>query len=80
MLRAPAEVPAILAARCEVAVVLGRRLGLGAAALRALEEAYERHDGKGQPRGHGGGRLSAPTRILAVAEQVAMFLPLPAAN
>lgn len=77
MARAPAEVPRIFAARCEVSGVLGRRLGLGEGAVRALDEAYERFDGKGQPRGRREGSLSPLTGVLAVAEWVAMYLPLP---
>jgi HD-GYP domain-containing protein (c-di-GMP phosphodiesterase class II) len=77
MFRAPAVVPRIFAARCEVSVVLGRRLGLSEAAVRALDEAYERYDGKGVPRGHRGESLSPLTGVLAVSEWMAMFLPLP---
>jgi HD-GYP domain-containing protein (c-di-GMP phosphodiesterase class II) len=75
--RGPAAVPRIFAARCEVAVELGRRLGLTAAALRALDETYERFDGKGLPRGARGAALSSLAGVLAVAEWVAMFVPLP---
>jgi HD-GYP domain-containing protein (c-di-GMP phosphodiesterase class II) len=77
MVRAPSAVPRIFAARCEVSGMLGRRLGLGEAAVRALDEAYERFDGKGQPKGRRGVSLSPLTGVLAVAEWVAMFVPLP---
>jgi len=77
MVRAPAAVPRIFAARCEVSAVLGRRLGLSEAAVRALDEAYERYDGKGVPRHTRAPALSPLTGVLAVAEWVAMFLPLP---
>ncbi len=77
MARAPAEVPRIFAARCEVSAVLGRRLGLSDAAVRALDEVYERFDGKGQPRRRRGDALSPLSGVLAVAEWVAMFVPLP---
>lgn len=77
MARAPTEVPRIFAARCEVSGMLARRLGLSEASVRALDEAYERFDGKGQPRSRRGGALSPLTGVLAVAEWVAMYLPLP---
>ncbi len=77
MARAPVAVPRIFAARCEVAAVLGRRLGLSEASVRALDEAYERFDGKGQPQRRRRESLSPLTGILAVAEWVAMYLPIP---
>jgi HD-GYP domain-containing protein (c-di-GMP phosphodiesterase class II) len=77
MARAPFEVPRIFAARCEAATQLGRRLGLGEGAVRALDEAYERFDGKGLPKGHSGESLSIVSRVLAVAETAAMFMRLP---
>jgi HD-GYP domain-containing protein (c-di-GMP phosphodiesterase class II) len=77
MARAPAAVPRIFAARCEVASQLGRRLGLGEAVVRALDETYERFDGKGAPRRKSGEALSPLSGVLAVAEHVATLLPLP---
>ena len=77
MLRAPVAVPRIFAARCEVSALLGRRLGLSEAAVRALDEAYERFDGKGLPRRRRGAALSPLSAVLAVAECVAMFVTLP---
>jgi HD-GYP domain-containing protein (c-di-GMP phosphodiesterase class II) len=77
MARAPFEVPGIFATRCEAATQLGRRLGLGDGAVRALDETYERFDGKGVPRRRSGESLSIVTRVLAVAETVAMFMRLP---
>jgi HD-GYP domain-containing protein (c-di-GMP phosphodiesterase class II) len=77
LVRAPAAVPRIFAARCEVAGRLGRRLGLGEGSVRALDEVYERFDGKGLPGRRRGEALSPLTGVLAVAEWVAMFLPLP---
>ncbi len=77
MVQAPSAVPRIFAARCEVSVVLGRRLGLSDGAVRALDEAYERFDGKGLPRHSRGESLSPLSGVLAVAEWMAMFLPLP---
>jgi HD-GYP domain-containing protein (c-di-GMP phosphodiesterase class II) len=76
MVRAPAALPGIFAARCEVSARLGRRLGLTEDAVRALDEAYERYDGKGMPRRRRGETLSPLSSVLAVAEWVAMYLPL----
>ncbi|HEY4159821.1 MAG TPA: HD domain-containing phosphohydrolase [Polyangiaceae bacterium] len=77
LVRAPSLVPRIFAARCEVSARLARRLGLSEATVRALDEAYERFDGKGQPRRRRAESLSPLSGVLAVAEWVAMFLPLP---
>jgi HD-GYP domain-containing protein (c-di-GMP phosphodiesterase class II) len=75
--KAPAATPLIFAARCEVAGQLARRLDLGAGVVRALDETYERWDGKGLPRGTRGSALSPVTSVLAVAETAALFLKLP---
>ena len=77
MLQAPSAVPPIFAARCEVASHLARRLSLGDGVVRALDETYERFDGKGLPRRRRGETLSALARVLAVAETAAMLLRLP---
>ena len=77
MARAPIVMPRIFSARCEVSARLARRLGLSDAAVRALDEAYERFDGKGLPRRRRGEGQSPLSGVLAVAEWVAMFLPLP---
>ena len=77
MARAPFEVPRIFGARCEVATQLGRRLGLGEGVVRALDEAYERFDGKGVPKRQARESLSIVSRVLSVAETAAMFMRLP---
>lgn len=77
MARAPFEVPRIFAARCEAATQLGRRLKIGDGAVRALDETYERFDGKGLPNKRKGESLSMVSRVLAVAETVALFMKLP---
>jgi hypothetical protein len=77
LVRAPSVVPRIFAARCEVSARLARRLGLSEATVRALDEAYERFDGKGQPRRRRAESLSPLSGVLAAAEWLAMFLPLP---
>ncbi len=77
MMKAPTTVGPIFAARCEVSGQLARRLGLGDGVVRALDETYERFDGKGVPRRRKGTALSPLARVLAVAETAAMFLKLP---
>lgn len=77
MVRAPAAVPRIFAARCEVSTVLGRRLGLSEEAVRALDEVYERFDGKGVPRRRRGESLSPLSGVLAVSEWMAMYVRIP---
>ncbi len=77
MAKAPAAIPTIFAARCEVAAQLARRLELGPGVVRALDEAYERWDGKGLPRRKRGAGLSPVSAVLAVAETAATFLKLP---
>ena len=75
MLKAPRAIPPIFAARCEVSTQLARRLGLDDEVVRALDETYERFDGKGVPRRKKD--LSPVARVLAVAETAALFLKLP---
>jgi HD-GYP domain-containing protein (c-di-GMP phosphodiesterase class II) len=77
MVRAPSAVPRIFAARCEVSGMLARRLGLSEATVRALDETYERFDGRGMPRRRRGDSLSPLSGVLAAAEWVAIYLPLP---
>lgn len=77
MMQAPSAVPAIFAARCEVAGHLGRRLALGDGVVRALDEVYERFDGKGLPRRRRGDAISPLARVLAVAEIAATLQRLP---
>lgn len=77
MLRAPVAVPRIFAARCEVSVRLAERLGFGEEVLRALDETYERFDGKGVPHRKRGATLGRTSTVLAVAESVASFVRLP---
>ncbi len=77
MARMPGDAPKIFAARCEVAVRLAERLGLDPATRAALDDAFERYDGKGVPRRRKGAAVAAPARILAVAELAAMFAVMP---
>src|SRR3954447_5101647 len=51
---APVEGPRASAAGCEVSRALGSRLGLPAAAVDALDDVYERWDGRGLPGARSG--------------------------
>jgi len=77
LVKGPKEAPRIFAARCEVAVRLAERLGLDPATRAALDDAFERFDGKGVPRRRKGTAVAAPARILVVAELAAMFAAMP---
>ena len=71
-----AEVPAhggeLSRASCEVSAALGRQLGLPGGAILALDEMYERFDGRGFPAGRGGSELTPAARIVHVAEQAVL--------
>jgi HD-GYP domain-containing protein (c-di-GMP phosphodiesterase class II) len=72
--RAPAALPVALRGRCEVAVRFAVRLGLGEGVERALDEAFERWDGKGLPAGKKGKDLSMAARIISLAELAASYV------
>ena len=72
--RAPAALPAALRGRCEVAIRFAVRLGLGPRVERALDEAFERWDGKGLPRGRKGAEVSLAARIVSLAELAASYV------
>lgn len=57
------------AARCEVAVHLASRIGLGDSVAQALAQMYERWDGKGMTAGISGEAISVPARISHVATE-----------
>jgi HD-GYP domain-containing protein (c-di-GMP phosphodiesterase class II) len=75
-LRFATEVPTNGAAlgrgACEVSAALGARLELPGGAIAALDEVYERYDGKGFPAGRAGGALTVAARVVHVAEQAVM--------
>jgi putative nucleotidyltransferase with HDIG domain len=58
---------------CEVAVNMARRLGLGTAVQRGLNEIYERWDGKGDPRKLAHDDIALPARFAQVASQAILF-------
>lgn len=69
---APVEGPRAGRAGCEVSRALGTRLGLPPAAVDALDDVYERWDGRGIPAGRHGEQLSLVARIVHVAEQAVL--------
>src|SRR3954467_14758749 len=68
----PGEGPRASAAGCEVSRALGTRLGLPAAAVDALDDVYERWDGRGGRGPRGAGAISVVARIVHVAEQAVL--------
>ena len=69
----PASDAGGLAAHCEVGAMLARRLGLEAEVIGALEHAYERWDGTGDPAGLKGEEIPLETRIAVVARDADLF-------
>ena len=69
----PASDAGGLAAHCEVGAMLARRLGLDAEVVLALEHAYERWDGTGDPAGLEGEEIPLETRIAVVARDADLF-------
>jgi len=72
--RAPSVLPVALRGRCEVAIRFAVRLGLGPRVERALDEAFERWDGKGLPRGLKGEEVSMAARIVSLGELAASYV------
>jgi HD-GYP domain-containing protein (c-di-GMP phosphodiesterase class II) len=67
-----AEGGALATGSCEVSATLATRLSLSAGAIAALDEVYERFDGRGFPAGRAGAQLTIAARVVHVAEQVVM--------
>ena len=57
---------------CEVSRALGTRLGIEPAAVRALDDVYERWDGRGIPDGRAGDGVNWIARVVHVAEQAVL--------
>jgi HD domain len=57
---------------CEVSAALGERLGIGPAAISALDHVYERWDGRGIPDGRAGEEVQLVARVVHVAEQAVL--------
>jgi HD-GYP domain-containing protein (c-di-GMP phosphodiesterase class II) len=62
-----------LAAHCEVGSMLARRLGLDEPVIVALQHAYERWDGGGDPAGLEREQIPLETRIAIVARDADLF-------
>ena len=71
--RARRMVKELAAANCEVGAGLARRLGLAPVVQQALNQVYERWDGKGAPRGLAREELALPLRFAQVATQALIF-------
>jgi HD-GYP domain-containing protein (c-di-GMP phosphodiesterase class II) len=72
--RGPSVLPTALRGRCEVAIRFAVRLGLGVRVERALDEAFERWDGKGFPAGKQGTDVGLAARIVSLAELAASYV------
>lgn len=68
LLRTPRTLSELAASNCEVASMIARRLELPTEVQIALNQVYERWDGKGWPHGLAGDHLSLAVRIVAVAD------------
>lgn len=69
---APVEGPRAVRAGCAVAHALAPRLGLPAGVAAALDDVYERWDGRGFPGRAGGDDISLAIRIVHVGEQAVL--------
>ncbi len=72
----PDERNGILAAHCEVAELLARRLGMRDEVALAVAQVYERWDGKGSPGHARGEEIARPARIVALARDAELFFRL----
>ena len=57
---------------CEVSAALGERLGITRSAIDALNDVYERWDGRGIPDGRSGDQVDPVARVVHVAEQAVL--------
>lgn len=69
---APTVGPRANVAACEVGRALGPKLGLPESAVVALDNVYERWDGRGIPGRRGGDDLPLASRIVHLAEQAVL--------
>lgn len=67
MARGRASYARFTSANCEVAALLGAKIGMAPGVLRSLEQVHERWDGRGGPRKTSKDRLTLAVRILHVA-------------
>ena len=67
------EVEGMYLTHCLVAGALAERLGLGAEVRDALQQAYERWDGRGQPNGVRGEEVAISVRLMRLARVAEVF-------
>jgi HD-GYP domain-containing protein (c-di-GMP phosphodiesterase class II) len=67
------EVEGMYVTHCLVAGTLAERLGLGEDVRDALQQAYERWDGKGEPVGLKGEEVAISARLMRLARTVEVF-------
>jgi HD-GYP domain-containing protein (c-di-GMP phosphodiesterase class II)/DNA-binding CsgD family transcriptional regulator len=60
-------------ADCEVGARVAQRLGLPPAVSRAIDDGFERWDGRGSPKGAAGEAIALPARLALVAYACVMF-------
>ena len=65
---------AMFHAHCEVAQMLGERMGFGEGVIRALGQLYECWDGHGMPNGIKGEAVALPVLIVTLAQDAITFL------
>lgn len=70
VLTAPRAGARLAAAQCAQAEALAGDLGLGPGVVAALGQMYERHDGRGGPRGLRGAAIPATAQVLVAAQLV----------
>ena len=68
LIRTPGAIRELAASNCEVGSMMARRLDLPDAVQIALNQVYERWDGKGWPNKLGGESLSLAVRVTMVAD------------
>lgn len=71
---APGVVRGLATSSCEVAVRLTRRIGMGAGVTTALEQTYERWDGRGVPGSRSGDEIAWIARIIQVARMIELHV------
>ena len=67
------EVEGMYVTHCLVAGMLAERLGLGPETCQALQHAYERWDGRGQPNGLKGEEIAVSARLMRLTRAVEVF-------
>jgi HD-GYP domain-containing protein (c-di-GMP phosphodiesterase class II) len=67
------EIKSMFHAHCEVAQMLGERMGFGEGVICALGQLYERWDGRGAPNGLKGDQVALPVLIVTLAQDAITF-------